>query len=161
MNKILTINQAIKISEKIRKKGKKIVLTGGCFDILHIGHIAYLTNAKKQGEILMVLLESDETIRNTKGENRPIHTQEQRATILATLSVVDYIVFLPPMKEDKNYDELVFSLKPAIIVGTKADPKRIHKERQAKVIHAQLIDVVERITDTSTSKLAEFLNKNL
>lgn len=161
MNKILTIDQAIAISEKIRKKGKKIVLAGGCFDILHIGHITYLANAKRHGDTLIVLLESDEAIQRTKGKSRPIHTQEQRAMLLAALSVVDYIVLLSYLKNDKEYDDLVFSLKPAIIAGTKADPKRIHKERQAKVIHAQLIDVVERITDTSTSKLAEILNKEL
>lgn len=161
MNKIITTKQVIRISQKLHDQNKTIVLAGGCFDIVHIGHIAYLTKAKEQGDILIVLLESDKTIKKIKGDNRPFHTQKERATILSALQVVDYVVLLPFMKNDKNYDSLVFSIKPAIIAATKADPQEIHKQRQAKTIHAQVINVVERINDSSTSKLAKLLYKDI
>ncbi len=67
MNKIISTEQAIKLSEKIRNEGKTIALAGGCFDILHIGHIEYLANAKKHGDVLFVFLESDENIKKIKG----------------------------------------------------------------------------------------------
>src|SRR5205085_1112206 len=120
---------------------KKLVVAGGCFDILHIGHVTFLDGAKKAGDILMVLLENDEQIRKTKGEGRPITTQHDRAQILASLSCIDYVVTLPPMEDDHAYDSLIFSLKPAIIATTQGDPYRSHKERQANHIGAQVIDV--------------------
>ncbi len=161
MNKIISTKQAIKESQKLHNQGKTIVLAGGCFDILHIGHIAYLIKAKEQGDILIVLLENDETIKKKKGESRPFHPQKDRAIVLSALQVVDYVVLLPFMKSDKNYDSLVFSIKPAIIAATKADPQEIHKQRQAKTVHAQVVNVVERINSSSTSKLAKSLSQKV
>ncbi len=161
MNKVITTKAAIIISERLRKENKTIVLAGGCFDILHNGHIAYLTKAKEQGEILMVLLENDKTIKKLKGKNRPFHAQKDRAAILASLEVVDYIVLLPYMENDKSYDKLVISLKPDIIAATKGDPQESHKQRQAKQIDAKVVEVIKRIKDSSTSQLAEHLYKKV
>ena len=157
MNKILNTEQAIKLSKKIGSEGKTVILTGGCFDILHVGHITFLTNAKKQGDVLFVFLESDENIKKIKGPHRPINTQADRAIILANLSIVDYIIPLPPFKNDEDYDELVISLKPAIIATTKGDLSRIHKDRQAGLIGAKVVEVTEQVSNQSTSRLVDIL----
>lgn len=159
MRKIITPNQAIEISTKLRSENKKIVLTGGCFDILHIGHITYLTNAKKQADFLFVFLESDENIKKVKGPNRPINTQADRAKILEHLEIVDYIIPLPIFESNTNYDELVILLKPAIIATTKGDFSKIHKDRQARLIGAKVVNVTEQISNQSTTRLVDVLKE--
>jgi glycerol-3-phosphate cytidylyltransferase len=159
MNKILSTKEAITLSAKLHQQGKTIVLTGGCFDILHVGHIAYLEEAKKLGDLLFVFLEDDTRIKKTKGDNRPLNTQEDRAKILAALSVVDYIIMLAPITDNTVYDDLVIQIKPAIIAATQGDPNRHHKERQAKMIGAKVVDVISPIQNKSTTKLINILNE--
>jgi rfaE bifunctional protein nucleotidyltransferase chain/domain len=159
MSKIISPDDIPHTAKIFHNQNKKFVLVGGCFDILHIGHITFLEEAKKHGEILVVLLESDSTITKTKGANRPINSQEDRAKILAALYFVDIVVLLNPEMTDKNYDALVFTLKPAIIATTFGDINKKHKERQAKEIGAQVIDVTKQISDKSTTKLVKLLNE--
>lgn len=161
MRKILNINQAIKESEKIRHEGKSIVLVGGCFDILHVGHIIFLENAKQTADALIVLLESDQRIRKMKGKHRPMQTQQDRASILAALSSVDYVVPLPFFQNDDQYDKLILSIKPDIIAATKGDPFLHHKERQARLVGGTLSDVLARVKNQSTSRLASILGEEL
>src|SRR5438105_790575 len=113
MKFILTIDEVQKIADQERKSGKTIVLTGGCFDILHPGHLSLLQHAKKQGDVLFVMLESDETIVKLKGNDRPIFPQLTRANLLAELRSVDYVVLLKPLMSNTDYDRLVKLLKPA------------------------------------------------
>lgn len=153
-----------KASEKIsdlKTKNETIVLVGGCFDILHAGHIAFLKAAKNSGDKLFILLESDDAIRQKKGNSRPIHTQEDRASILSSLNSVDYIILLPHLKSDAEYDELIFALKPDIIAITKGDSGKIHKLRQANLIDAKVIEVIGKIEEVSTTKLKNELDKKL
>jgi FAD synthetase len=157
MNKILNIKKAITISNKLRDQDKKIVLVGGCFDILHIGHITFLEKAKQQGDVLFVLLEPDDKIKKIKGVDRPVNSQADRAKILSSLTVIDYILTLPPNMTDDVYDKLVFSLKPAIIATTTGDPNRFQKERSAKLINGKVVDVIKIISDKSTTKLIKIL----
>jgi rfaE bifunctional protein nucleotidyltransferase chain/domain len=159
MNKILTTEQAIKTSEALRSAGKKIVLAGGCFDILHLGHITFLEKAKEEADIFFVLLESDENIKRTKGESRPINTQHDRAKILASLTMVDYVVTLPDITDNQMYDDLVIQIKPAIIATTAGDNNRSHKERQAEKIQAKVVDVTPPISNQSTSRLVNIFNE--
>lgn len=160
MKKILNISEAIERANQLKNQGKTIVLAGGCFDVLHIGHISFLKNAKNQGDFLFLLLESDETIKKLKGENRPINTQKDRATILASLKMIDFVVLLPELKSDNEYDDLIIRLEPNIIAVTKGDPNKFHKERQAKLTNAKLIEVVEKISDQSTTRLAEVISED-
>src|SRR5262245_40855320 len=127
MDKTLSADKAIQISTKLNNQGKRIVLAGGCFDILHIGHIAFLQKAKEQGDVLFVLIEHDETIKKSKGENRPINSQEDRSKILSHIDIIDYVVLLPNVKNDKTYDDLVINIKPAIIATTAGDININHK----------------------------------
>lgn len=157
MNKVLTINQAIRLSRQFRNENKRIVLAGGCFDIMHIGHVLFLEKAKEKGDILFVWIESDMTIRKKKGENRPIHTQKDRAHVLAALTCVDFVILLPQIKNNQQYDDFVKKLKPAIIAATKGDLEVKHKKRSARAIGAKIAYVTKRIGSNSTSRLAELV----
>jgi FAD synthetase len=157
MEKIIKLEQASKIALALRKKNKSIVLTGGCFDILHIGHITFLQKAKKQADLLFLLLEPDENITKSKGHERPINTQLDRAKILANLKLVDYVILLKPMMSNHEYDDLILGIKPTVIATTKGDKNRMHKERQAKMLYAKVIDVTPLIENQSTTKLVQIL----
>ena len=88
---ILSIDEIKKISEELKRNGKKIVTINGAFDILHIGHIKILNEAKAQGDILIVGLNSDSSVKINKGTKRPINNENDRATMLTALEVVDYV----------------------------------------------------------------------
>jgi len=112
MNKIYSREELKKIIDRHRKEGKKIVFTNGCFDILHVGHTRYLTEAKKQGNILVLGLNSDESVRSLKGKERPLIPENERADVIAALESVDYVTIfheLTPL-------ELIEYLKPDILV---------------------------------------------
>ena len=157
MEKILNTKDAIDISEELRKQKKSIVLAGGVFDILHLGHILFLEKAKKHGDFLFVLLESDQNAKRKKGHNRPIHNQNDRAFILSFLQTVDYVVNLPEMTNDQQYDKLIAQLKPTVIAATEGDKNNMHKKRQAKIIGSKVIFVIKRMKDQSTTKTERFI----
>ena len=159
MKKVITIDELNTIVKSLKLKRKKIVLVGGCFDIVHIGHIAFLQKAKEQGNFLIVLLESDETIKKMKGPTRPIHTQYLRAKILGSLDSVDLVVQIPQLKTDKEYSKLVKIIEPDIIAVTKGDPILIKKMAHAQTIHAKVVKVIDRQKEYSTSNLVNNLKK--
>lgn len=156
---ILTIEESIRLSEKLRQQGKQIVLVGGCFDILHIGHIKFLESARSLGDVLFVLLESDNNVKKLKGKNRPINPQAERALILTALRFVDFVVLLKHMTTNNKYDKLISQLKPAIIATTKDDPMISHKKRQVSIVGGKLKLVISRIKNKSTSRLAKIIEK--
>ena len=88
-SKIKSTSSLAQTLKRLRSKGKKIVFTNGCFDILHVGHITYLAKAKKLGNILVIGLNSDNSVRAIKGRHRPINNQRDRARVLSALSCVD------------------------------------------------------------------------
>ena len=97
---------------KLRARKKKSVFTNGCFDILHVGHVAYLRKARKLGDVLVVGLNSDSSVRALKGRDRPINTQRDRAKVLACLYFVDYITVF----NERTPEKLIKKLKPDILV---------------------------------------------
>lgn len=109
---ILDREFAAKLIEKAKEQGKKVVFTNGCFDILHVGHLRYMNEAKKQGDILIVGVNSDASVKRLKGESRPINNENDRAEMLCGLEAVDYTVIFP---EDTPV-ELLEMLKPSIHV---------------------------------------------
>ncbi len=153
MNKVLSINQAIKITQNLRKTKKTVVLAGGCFDILHTGHIMFLEAAKKEGDILILLLESDESTRKRKGEGRPINSQNKRINALSKLETVDYIVPLIGVTKDEEYDRLMVQIKPDIVAITKGDPETARRFKQCGMIGAKLRLVINKIEGLSTTVL--------
>lgn len=92
MQRIIDIKEISQILEPLKAQGKKIVATNGCFDILHVGHSRYLNESKKLGDILVLGLNSDSSVKELKGESRPINNQQDRAELLAELMAVDYVV---------------------------------------------------------------------
>lgn len=155
MNKVITVEELPHIVQPLHEENKSIVLAGGCFDILHSGHLAFLAAAKKQGDVVVILLESDQSITARKGEGRPIHTQAIRAQILSAVSAIEYIVLLKPNMSNQEYDQVVLSIKPAIIATTKGDPGLEHKNRQALLCDASVSEVIERLPDHASSTLAK------
>lgn len=112
MSKLKCRAQLKTIVANLRKHGKKIVFTNGCFDILHIGHVKYLEKAKKYGDVLIVGLNSDSSVRKIKGKSRPLNKQKDRALVLAALGFIDYVVIF---NEDTPYN-LISILKPDVLV---------------------------------------------
>src|SRR3989338_7940723 len=111
-SKIKSLNELIKIVDKLKSQNKKIVTTNGVFDILHAGHVKYLEEAKKLGDILIVGINTDKSVKQNKGDNRPINDEKSRMLVLAALESVDY-VFLFNEKDPRNWLE---KLKPNIHV---------------------------------------------
>jgi D-beta-D-heptose 7-phosphate kinase/D-beta-D-heptose 1-phosphate adenosyltransferase len=101
-----------RIIEGLKTKGKRIVFTNGCFDLLHIGHIRYLEEARSLGDILVVGVNSDRSVRGLKGPNRPILPEEERAEILSGLECVNYITIF----DEPTPLELISSLQPQVLV---------------------------------------------
>ncbi|HIC40503.1 MAG TPA: D-glycero-beta-D-manno-heptose-7-phosphate kinase [Piscirickettsiaceae bacterium] len=109
---IKTLSEITTLSEELKARGKRIIFTNGCFDILHAGHVRYLETAKSYGDVLILGLNSDRSVTSLKGEGRPINTQLDRAYILAALEAVDYVVVFD---EDTPYD-LIKAVKPHVLV---------------------------------------------
>jgi len=118
---IVELEELLGLLEKVRRK-KKIVFTNGCFDILHAGHADYLNKAKSLGDILVVGINSDASVRRIKGEKRPILPQQMRAYLLDNLKPVDYVVIF----EEDTPLELIKAIKPDVLVkGADWDLERI------------------------------------
>jgi len=112
LKKVVDRKEAKRIIEKLKKEGKRIVFTNGCFDILHPGHIKLLKEAKKLGDYLFVGLNSDKSIKKIKGEKRPILSQNARVEILSAIEYVDYIILF----DEATPYRLIKSLKPHYLV---------------------------------------------
>jgi glycerol-3-phosphate cytidylyltransferase len=94
-SKILTLDQLAAESGRLRSESQRVVATNGCFDILHVGHVRYLTAARKLGDVLVVGLNGDDSVRQLKGEGRPVNREQDRAEVLAALESVDYVTIFP------------------------------------------------------------------
>ena len=149
---IKTWDQITSIVDELKNKNRKIIFTNGCFDILHIGHIKYLEKAKSFGDILIVGLNSDDSIRRLKGKKRPINIQTDRAYLLASLEVVDYLVVF----DDDTPFELINLIKPDVLVkGGDYKERKVVGEDIAKELR-----LVKFIEGKSTTKIIEKLKKS-
>lgn len=112
--KILTIADAGKKAEALRSTGKTIVTVNGSFDLLQAGHLDFLEEAKLQGDVLFVGINTDEAIKEKKGPSRPIISQQERAALLAALSCVDYVVSMPGAYHEEPHGSFLPAVKPDI-----------------------------------------------
>ena len=110
MGQILKRENIRNFIEKLHKSGKTIVVTNGCFDILHVGHVRYLQKTKSFADYSIVLLNSDKSVRSIKGPTRPINNEDDRAEILCALSCVDYVV----MFDEDSPATLLDEIKPDV-----------------------------------------------
>lgn len=150
-SKIKDFEQIGRIAKRLRAQGRKIIFTNGCFDILHRGHATYLQKAKELGDILILGLNSDESIKRLKGEDRPINNLEDRAFLIGALESIDFVV---PFTEDTPY-ELIKLIEPNILVkGADYEGK--------KVVGSDIADevqLIEFVAGKSTTNLIEKINK--
>jgi D-beta-D-heptose 7-phosphate kinase/D-beta-D-heptose 1-phosphate adenosyltransferase len=145
-SKILSADELQKTLEHKDKKSE-VVFTNGCFDILHLGHVKYLQNAKNLGSLLIVGLNSDESVKRLKGDDRPINSEQDRAVVLSALGFVDYVVIF---EEDTPY-QLIQKLKPDILVkGADYKGKEVVGSNLVKKV--VLIDFVENKSTTNIIK---------
>jgi D-beta-D-heptose 7-phosphate kinase / D-beta-D-heptose 1-phosphate adenosyltransferase len=148
---IKNLGEISKLTKELRERGRKIVFTNGCFDILHTGHVKYLEAAKSLGDVLILGLNSDRSVLALKGKGRPINSQIDRAYILAALEAVDYVVIFD---EDTPY-ELIKVIKPNLLVkGSDYKGKKVVGQDIAE----QLI-LVEFVKGKSSSKTIEKIKK--
>lgn len=138
------------------KKIRRIVLAGGVFDILHFGHIHFLREAKKLGDILVVALESDKNVKRLKGDSRPFHNQIQRREILESLTFVDEVIILKDEMKDEDYLDLVDRVRPFTIAVTTGDPVLEKKQAHARTVLAKVVEI-PKIKVSSTTQIAKLL----
>ena len=144
---IKTFDEIASLSKELKARGKKIIFTNGCFDILHIGHVRYLETAKSYGDILILGLNSDRSVTSIKGKGRPINIQLDRAYILAALEAVDYVVVFD---EDTPYD-LIKAVKPDVLVkGSDYEGKKVVGQDIADEL--KLVQFVDGKSTTKTIK---------
>ena len=110
--KILSRRQLIRLARRLKRQGRRVILTNGCFDLLHVGHVTLLSRAKQLGEVLVVALNSDRSIRALKGPSRPIVPQRDRARVVAALASVDYVTIFG----ERTPLRLIAALKPDVLV---------------------------------------------
>lgn len=127
------------------------VLVGGCFDVVHIGHVRFLKAAKREGGVLIVALEPDSFIEKKKGRT-PFHTQKERAEILSSFSMVDYVVLLPTLLNEKGYGQLVVDIHPHTIGITEGDSYRQQKEEHALLVGARVVPVISLLKGKSSTE---------
>ena len=149
---IKTFDEIASLSKELKARGKKIIFTNGCFDILHIGHVRYLETAKSYGDILILGLNSDRSVTSIKGKGRPINIQLDRAYILAALEAVDYVVVFD---EDTPYD-LIKAVKPDVLVkGSDYEGKKVVGQDIADELK-----LVQFVDGKSTTKTIEKIRKS-
>ena len=141
--------------KQLRAQGKTIVTTNGCFDILHVGHVRYLEKAKSFGDVLIVALNSDKSVKSIKGDSRPINNENDRAEILSALRSVDYVVLF----DEDSPIELLLQIKPD--VHTKGADYTVETLPEAKgIIEAGgRIEFISFVEGKSTTAVIEKMRK--
>ena len=128
MGSVLKINELVKEIELLKKQGKKIVSTNGCFDILHVGHVRYLQKSASLGDILVVYLNSDRSVKALKGDSRPLNNENDRAEVLAGLGCVNYVVIF----DEDTPVNFIAQVKPDI--HTKGGDYDVNNLPEARVV---------------------------
>lgn len=142
---------AAQICEDLKRQGNKIVFTNGCFDIIHVGHVRYLTAAKNFGDVLIVGLNSDESVRRLKGASRPINNQDDRAEVLLGLKAVDHVIFFG----EPTAENLIGEVKPAVYV--KGGDYTLETLPEAKIVqkYGGRVEFVNLVAGRSTTNIVE------
>lgn len=151
MGKVVSKEEIIEIVKNLKKENKKTVFTNGCFDILHLGHVRYLKASKKCGDVLIVGVNSDSSVKSLKGPTRPINNENDRAEIISELGFVDYVVLFSENSPAKLLEEI----KPDIY--TKGADYTLETLPEAPVviknnIKVEFIKLVEGKSTTNTIK---------
>ena len=144
-------DKAAQFCEDLRRQGKRIIFTNGCFDIIHAGHVRYLTTAKSFGDVLIVGLNTDESVRKLKGASRPINTQADRAEVLLGLKAVDHVIYFG----EATAENLIAEVKPAVYV--KGGDYTLETLPEAAIVQSYggRVEFVNLVAGRSTSNVIE------
>ncbi len=148
MGQVISRKSVADFVEKLHKAGKTVVVTNGCFDILHVGHVRYLQKSKSFADYLFVLLNSDSSVRRIKGEGRPVNNENDRAEILSALSCVDFVVIF----DEDSPAELIDEMKPDVYTKGADYTMETLPERDIMIknnIKVEFIDFVEGKSTTN------------
>ena len=150
MGKLVSQNEIVNIVKTLQQKGKTIVTTNGCYDILHVGHVRYLQKTKEIADYSVIMLNSDNSVKKNKGDNRPINTELDRAEILCALSCVDYVVIF----DEKSPCRLLDAIKPNFHTkGADYTLETLPKEEQDVILNNNIeVKFIEFVQGKSTTK---------
>jgi rfaE bifunctional protein nucleotidyltransferase chain/domain len=155
IEKILSLEQMLGERERLRAAGARLVFTNGVFDLLHVGHVRYLTAARALGDALVVAINSDRTVRELKGPDRPVFEQAERAEIVAALKVVDYVVVF----DDVSPRKLIATLLPDVLVkGGDYQLDQIHGREEVEAAGGKVISL-PFVEGASTTALIERMGR--
>jgi rfaE bifunctional protein nucleotidyltransferase chain/domain len=154
--KIMPENELHDVLAKAKRAGKRIVFANGCFDTIHVGHVRYLQGAKERGDLLIVGVNNDQSVRRLKGAGRPILDEQARAQLVASLRCVDYVVLFP----DANVERLLEQLRPHVHAkGTDYTVDTV-PERAAADRYGITVAIVGDPKDHSTRELLDSIRKD-
>lgn len=156
MSKLKSLEEISALVSEHQKAGKKVVFANGCFDLLHVGHIRYLEAARALGDVLVLGLNGDTSVRQLKGPGRPLIKQEERAEILAALGCVDYLVFF----NDPTAHKVLETLKPDIHAKGTDYTRESVPERETVLSYGGSIAIVGDPKDHSTKDLLRQIGEN-
>lgn len=156
-SKIIKLEEFLKKLESLRPAGRRIVFTNGCFDLLHIGHVRYLQQAKSEGDILIIGLNSDRSVGIIKGPKRPVIPEQQRAEVLASVGCVDYVILF----DEPDPSRLIAAIAPEVLVkGADWAEDQIAGADGVKAGGGKVVRV-PLVPDVSTSRIIEdIIRKN-
>ena len=151
MAKRHSLKEAAELAKESRKQGKSLVLANGCFDLLHVGHVKYLQQARALGDLLVLGLNSDASIRRLKGEKRPLLDEAERAQILAALDCIDYLTIF----DEDTPLELLQVLRPTILVkgGDYAPDEVVGKELVES--YGGRVELIQFVDGKSTTSIID------
>ena len=155
IKKLLSQDQLLGVREGLRAEGKSLVFTNGVFDLLHVGHVRYLAEARALGDALVVAINSDRTVRELKGDRRPIVNEDERAEILAALRQVDYVTIF----DDVSPRSLIARLLPDVLVkGGDYGLDEIHGREEVEAAGGRVVSL-PFIAGASTSIIIERMKR--
>ena len=157
MKKKHTLTHLKSIIDREKKKGKRIVLANGCFDLIHVGHIRYLKESKAQGDILVVALNSDSSVQKLKGQGRPILNEVERAEIISSFYFVDYVTVF----EESNVENILLTLKPHVHAKGSDYTKESVPERETVLSYGGDIAITGGPKVKNTSEIFQEISRKL
>ena len=155
--KVISTEELRTERERLREKGRRLVFTNGCFDVLHVGHVRYLTRARSLGDVLVVAINSDRAVRELKGAGRPIINEAERAEMLASLRAVDYVTVF----DDLSPRSLIASLLPDVLVkGGDYALSEIHGREEVEATGGRVVSL-PFIEGASTTGIIERIKRTV
>lgn len=154
MGQIINRKNITEFVENLHKAGKTVVTTNGCFDILHVGHVRYLQKSKSYADYLMVLLNSDKSVKSIKGDDRPINNEMDRAELLCALNCVDFVVLF----DESSPASLLDEIKPDVYTKGADYTMETLPERDIMIKNGTKVEFIDFVQGKSTTNIINKIN---